>query len=67
MSLRFGLLGSLCQESMTGYELDKEFKESLGYIWYAGTSQIYSELDKMEQDGWLSSERVMQGEKTQSR
>ena len=52
---------------MTGYELDKEFKESLKYIWLATSSQIYSELDKMEQQGWLTSERIMQDEKPPKR
>ena len=52
---------------MAGYELDKEFKESLKYIWQATSSQIYSELDNMEQKGWLVSERIMQDEKPNKR
>jgi len=67
MSLKYGLLGTINWKSMTGYELDREFKESLQYIWHATTSQIYSELGKMEQDGWLISERVVQDEKPNRR
>ena len=67
MSLRYGLLGILYVESMTGYQLDKEFKEAYDYIWRSNTSQIYSELGKMEQDGWLTSVRIIQDEKPNRR
>ena len=68
MSLRYGLLGILyAVESRTGYELDKDFKEAYDYIWRSNTSQIYSELGKMEQDGWLTSERIIQDEKPNKR
>jgi DNA-binding PadR family transcriptional regulator len=52
---------------MTGYELDKEFKRSLGYFWYAKQQQIYRELDEMEKKGWLTSARIMQNEKPNKR
>ena len=67
MSLKHGLLGLLDYQPMTGYELDKEFKRSLGYFWQAKTQQIYRELDEMEQRGWLSSERIIQNEKPNKR
>ena len=64
MSLKHGLLGLLnCEGSMTGYDLDKFFKNSLAYFWQAKTSQIYRELNSMEELGWLNSERVVQEEK----
>ena len=37
------------------------------YIWQAKNSQIYNELDKMEQKGWLTSERIMQDERPNKR
>ena len=52
---------------MTGYELNKEFNNSLGYFWQAKASQIYRELDAMEHGGWLTSERVIQDEKPNKR
>lgn len=67
MSLRHGLLGLLNYGSMTGYELDKTFKDSLSFFWQAKTSQIYRELDSMEGRGWLSSKRVIQHEKPNKR
>jgi len=52
---------------MTGYELTKEFNESLAYFWHATSQQIYKELDTMEKSGWLISERIMQSEKPNKR
>ncbi len=67
MSLKHGLLGLLNYGSMTGYELDKTFKDSLGFFWQAKTSQIYRELDAMERSGWLTSEWIIQSEKPNKR
>ena len=67
MSLKHGLLGMLNYGPMTGYELDKEFKETLAHFWQALPSQIYRELDTMEKKGWLVSERVVQEEKPNKR
>lgn len=67
MSLKHGILGLLNYGPMTGYELDKAFKASLAFFWQAKTSQIYRELDAMELNGWLTSERVMQTEKPNKR
>ena len=67
VSLRHGLLGLLNYCPMTGYQLDKKFKETLGHFWHAKASQIYRELDTMEQNGWLTSERVIQDEKPNKR
>jgi len=67
MSLRHGLLGLLNYDPMTGYELNKLFNESLGHFWQAKASQIYRELDTMEKNGWLTSQRVIQDEKPNKR
>jgi DNA-binding PadR family transcriptional regulator len=52
---------------MTGYEMVKEFDESLAYFWHASPQQIYKELDSMEKNGWLVSERIIQTEKPNKR
>ncbi|MDR1688920.1 MAG: PadR family transcriptional regulator [Clostridiales bacterium] len=67
MSLKHGLLGLLNYGSMSGYDLDKAFKDSLSFFWQAKTSQIYRELDTMERLGWLVSERIIQGDKPNKR
>ena len=60
MSLKYGLLGLLNYGKMTGYELDKAFKDSLEFFWQGQTSQIYRELTAMEKAGWLSSKIEVQ-------
>ncbi len=67
MSLKYGLLGLLSYTDMTGYELDKTFKESLAFFWQAQTSQIYRELNKMEATKWLSSRIEVQDDKPNKR
>jgi len=67
MSLKHGLLGLLSLRPYTGYELNKEFEQAFKYIWQAKTTQIYTELDNMEQKGWLASERIIQDEKPNKR
>ena len=67
MSLKHGLLGLLSYGSMTGYDLDKAFKDSLSFFWQAQTSQIYRELNTMQQKGWLESQHVIQNEKPNKR
>ena len=67
MSLRHGLLGLINYKPMTGYEMVKEFDDSLAFFWHASPQQMYKELDTMEKSGWLVSERVMQTEKPNKR
>jgi len=67
ISLRHGLLGLINYKPMTGYDLNREFAESLGHFWHVKSQQIYKELDTMEKSGWLVSERVMQSEKPNKR
>ena len=55
MSLKHGLLGLLTLRKSSGYDLSKLFQESLSYFWVANQSQIYRELDKMEELGWVVS------------
>ena len=60
MSLKHGLLGLLTLRKSSGYDLSKLFQESLSYFWVANQSQIYRELDKMEEIGWVASSKVEQ-------
>jgi len=47
--LKHGILGLLNYQEMTGYEIMGIFRDSLNYFWDAKTSQIYRELQKLEQ------------------
>ncbi len=67
MSLKHGLLGLLNYGSMTGYELGNAFKDSLGFFWQAHMSQVYRDLNSMEEDGWVKSEWIVQEERPNKR
>jgi len=67
MSLPHGLLGLLGYESRTGYELTKIFENSLNYFWHAQFSQIYRELNRMEEKGWVTSQSVVQDKRPNKR
>lgn len=60
MSLTYGILGFLSYGSMTGYDLAKAFGCSVNFFWNAQTSQIYRELGRMEGEGLVASELVLQ-------
>jgi DNA-binding PadR family transcriptional regulator len=63
MSLRFALLALLGSRPMTGYDLSKQFSQSVAHVWHAPDSQIYPELNRMERDGLLESVPVAWGPK----
>lgn len=58
--LKHGILGLLNYEEMTGYEIMEAFRDSLGFFWKAQTSQIYRELGKLEEKGWVTKTCVPQ-------
>lgn len=55
MSLAHALLGSLLEEPATGFELARRFDKSIGHFWQATHQQIYRELARMEDAGWIES------------
>jgi len=67
MSLPHGLLGLLDYESRTGYELTKIFEASLNFFWHAQSSQIYRELNRMEDKGWVTSQSIIQDKRPNKR
>ena len=54
MSLPNILLGML-DEPASGYDLAREFRQSLNHFWRAELAQIYPALNKLERDGLLAS------------
>lgn len=58
--LKHGILGLLNYGSMTGYEINKAFRDSLCCFWNAKTSQIYRELQTLKKNGWATDEVVEQ-------
>lgn len=63
MSLSHGILGFLSYGDMTGYDLAKAFNSSVKFFWYAQNSHIYLELNKLEKQGYITHEQIIQTDK----
>lgn len=63
MSLRYALLAILRVGPLSGYDLQKQFSQSVGHVWYAPDSQIYPELRKMNTEGLIEPEEQTRGER----
>lgn len=66
-TLKYAILGLINRESMTGYDLSKVFNRDLVNFWYANHSQIYPELKKLTNEGLITFEVVLQGEKLEKK
>jgi PadR family transcriptional regulator AphA len=67
MSLRYALLAILRVGPLSGYDLQKQFAQSVGHVWHAPDSQIYPELRKMEEGGLVEGEDQLRGERGRRR
>lgn len=63
MSLRHALLALLDAGAMTGYELAKQFDQSVAYVWHAPHSQIYTELRRLEREELVVAETLPRGQR----
>lgn len=63
MSLKHAILVLLETEPASGYDLYKQFKQSLGYFWNASHQQVYQQLKRMTEDGWLKYSAESQSDK----
>ncbi|MFZ6872061.1 PadR family transcriptional regulator [Undibacterium sp. Di27W] len=61
MSLPHALLTSISEKPSSGYDLARRFDKSIGYFWHATHQQIYRELARMEEQGWVESSEVEGG------
>ncbi|MFD8702077.1 PadR family transcriptional regulator [Kitasatospora sp. NPDC059648] len=60
MALEHAILVSLLEQPGSGYELARRFDRSIGRFWTATHQQIYRVLRRMEADGWVAAEEVVQ-------
>ncbi len=63
MALPHAIMTALIEDDMSGYELAKAFDASLGLFWSASHQQIYQELRKLAEKGWLNRRKVGQSGK----
>ena len=61
MSLPHALLTALIERPGSGLELARRFDRSIGYFWHATHQQIYRELGRLEDAGWVESLPVESG------
>ncbi|SHL67064.1 DNA-binding transcriptional regulator, PadR family [Anaerocolumna jejuensis DSM 15929] len=61
--LKYILIGLLENEKKTGYDLKKLFETEIGEFWSAKHSQIYLELKRLEEQGYIASETGLFGNK----
>lgn len=60
MALAHAILASLVDRPCSGYDLAKQFDGSVGFFWTASHQQIYRELSKLEEQGWIASQTIPQ-------
>jgi DNA-binding PadR family transcriptional regulator len=54
------LLALLARESYSGYDLAQRMKRPIGFFWQAQLSQIYPELARLEEQGYVRHETIPQ-------
>jgi DNA-binding PadR family transcriptional regulator len=64
MALAHAILSALVCAPCSGYDLAKRFdpttEGSVGFFWGASFQQIYRELSRLEEKGWLKAEKIQQ-------
>src|SRR3712207_1029788 len=62
-TLGFAVLGLLAREPLSGYDVTQRMKGRVGFFWGAGHSQIYPELARLEEGGFVTHSVVEQRER----
>lgn len=62
MAIREGLLALLSERPKYGYQLKAEFEARTGAAWPLNVGQVYTTLDRLERDGFVSSVAETGGE-----
>ncbi|MED2944657.1 PadR family transcriptional regulator [Bacillus swezeyi] len=65
--LKYAILGLLDKGSLSGYDMTSRFKAELGQFWSAKHSQIYPELKKLTDEGFIEFKTVIQGSKLEKK
>ncbi len=63
MALAQAIMTALIEDDLSGYELARDFQASLGFFWHASHQQIYQDLRKLADKGWLNKREVSQSGK----
>lgn len=60
MALSHAILAAIDDVSCSGYDLAKKFDGSVGFFWNASHQQIYRELNKLEELGYIEATAIHQ-------
>ncbi|MBE6015481.1 MAG: PadR family transcriptional regulator [Lachnospiraceae bacterium] len=67
-TLKYALLGLIDREPITGYDIVKEFESRvMANFWYAKHSQVYPELKRLTDEGFVEFKVILQGEKMEKK
>ncbi|UWG97104.1 PadR family transcriptional regulator [Dehalobacter sp. DCM] len=66
-TLKYAILGLINRQAMTGYDLMKTFNMELVNFWHAKHSQLYPELKRLTDEGLITYETILQGEKMEKK
>ncbi len=62
-TLGYAILGLLAREASSGYDVTQKMKGQVGFFWGAGHSQIYPELARLQEGGFVTHSVVEQRER----
>jgi DNA-binding PadR family transcriptional regulator len=62
-TLGYAILGLLSREDLSGYDLTQRMKGRVGYFWSARHSQIYPELARLEDGGYVTHSVIEQNDR----
>lgn len=63
MALGDAILVCLSEQELSGYDLAKQFDTSIGFFWHSSHPQIYRELRKLKDKGYVTSREHIQSGK----
>ncbi|WP_434309146.1 PadR family transcriptional regulator [Hominifimenecus sp. rT4P-3] len=67
-TLKYAILGLMKRGPISGYDIAREFSDNaLASFWHARHSQIYPELKRLLDEGLITYETVIQGEKLEKK
>ncbi len=67
MALAHAILAVLVGKPCSGYDLRQNFEGSVGFFWRATFQQVYRELSKLEEQGFITAEIIHQTQRPDKR
>jgi DNA-binding PadR family transcriptional regulator len=62
-AVTWAVLGLLGVKPMSGYDIKRAIDRTIRHFWAASYGQIYPELKRLEEAGWISGKDASQGER----